>query len=476
METTILLMLQNNWLPPTTSNLIVNKKIYSALGDNFPIRTADSSLNDKNCEFLRFYPRFPRARACEIAVKQNDLILFQKLLRNGFAVREAGKLACRQGQEEMVIVLMTERPETIVFRSKKMTHDKTLVEVAAKNGHLSIVRFLLTETLNSEEKRRLGANILLAAAKHSKDVFIFVEKQLVHPDVNYFMSPTPTILQNVGDMDLLLLLLSQRQCLKTPGIWKAASKRGNKTMLLWATQNNVPWTTGFDNKSCVCVAQFGHLDILQWAYQKGHPITNLFLNAAAAAGHFEMVKWLFFINAPRHEELLGHAAKHSFEMFMLCIENGCSLDTYYYPWIDTPIVYEEAIRRRDYQLIGYMKKHDKFPLNIAAAIAAIGGHFDMMHRFIKEGSDLPTLDVVNLNCPDSLDIMNWLYEQGAGCDKSDLMNYILTACDLELLNWAADRKIYPGYRLNLYSQPKVDDEFRDTWNDLFEKYHLRSGA
>ncbi len=283
------------------------------------------------------------------------------------------------------------------------------------------------------------------------------------------------ILENVHDLDLLIML-TKRGCPKIPGIWKAASECGNKEMLLWATENDVPWTTEHDQESCVAIARYGHLNTLQWAYQRGHEISNLFLNAAAQVGHFEMVKWLFSINAPRHEGLLGYASSHSFEMFMLCIENGCSLDITYYPSMDAPLIYSEAIRRRDVKLIQYLEKNVKWFLDIAASLAAIDGHFDMMYEFIKKGSELPSLDCVNLTKPGSLDVLNWLHEQGSECNESDFLNYILTACDLELLNWAAERQIYPRYKLKLYSYPEVDEQFRDTWNDLFAKYHLIFGA
>ena len=65
-------------------------------------------------------------------------------------------------------------------------------------------------------------------------------------------------------------------------------------MLQWARANGCPW----DQYTCACAAQGGHLEVLQWARANGCPWDEETCTYAAMGGHLEMLQWARTNGAP----------------------------------------------------------------------------------------------------------------------------------------------------------------------------------
>ena len=133
---------------------------------------------------------------------------------------------------------------------------------------------------------------------------------------------------------------------------------------------------------CNNAAEFGHLQLLQVAYEHGAPVNKWTTMIAAKANHFEILKWLHAQGTKCNDMICAYAALNgNFEMLKWAHENNL-------PWsVYTP------------------------------CSAAAGGHLDILKWVVDNGCPWNDLTCANAAKTGNMEILRWAVDNGChkGC-------------------------------------------------------------
>ena len=255
-----------------------------------------------------------------------------------------------------------------------------------------------------------------------------------------------------------------------PEVPAAAAGNGRLETLAWLHANGV--SRVWDQWTCNRAAAHGHLDCLEFAFNRNCPFSNSGLNEAARNGHYVCVEFMLTQNARdrrwRREEseacadaaLGGHirilqllreyhlpwgkavpegsAIGGHLDCLKWLIEQGCPVhleSCFYYAAMNGRVNILHWIAS------DWTPDHDYFHPELLEEVAGQGPRTIPVLELAKEW-DGDFGNAALLTCAvqsGHLDNIKWLVEQGVPLDHDGIPEAAATAGNLDVLNWVADQ-------------------------------------
>jgi hypothetical protein len=164
---------------------------------------------------------------------------------------------------------------------------------------------------------------------------------------------------------------------------------------------------------CRSAASHNSIEILKWAYTKGHPIGSHTYTCAAANGHIGAMQWMFANTNARPDEYTSARAAENNHLATL-------------QWL-----HANAVRAADGSFENLWDEH-------VCAMAALGGHFAVLQWLRANGcpwNDQTCTSAAFANHPD---ILQWAH--AGGCPLSSGTANAAASCgNVAMLQWLRER-------------------------------------
>eukprot|EP00644_Phytophthora_capsici_P007150 jgi/Phyca11/546703/estExt2_Genewise1Plus.C_PHYCAscaffold_220198 len=199
------------------------------------------------------------------------------------------------------------------------------VEIAATNGHLAVLRYLLEHDTNNQEKARISTKKRKVVTETARRGYLHLLKYFQSlPSAPGFVPSTTTtqkrdmngVLQlsssggnvNVASRDVHRTTLDdrhwQRSSWNSTDAMDNAAANGHLATVQWLHVNR---TEGCTTDAMDCAAANGHLDVVKWLHaNRSEGLTTKAMDGAAANGHLHVVKWL-------HEHTSAGCTSHAMD-------------------------------------------------------------------------------------------------------------------------------------------------------------------
>jgi hypothetical protein len=482
LEEVLLLLQSTDRLPVTTSNLFLTKSLAAEFRKRgVKVQTDFDHITAENLVITKRLPRFPRARVCGAAAERGDLELFNEARRQGLIWREEDeKLAAKSGCLEIVKGIVQHRMSE-PFRQSDMAIAARLTRniglQALRSDNLEILDFLLSICRSTNLTWTATEDVFMwllgGAAARGLDSYLAVSEILVNHYPNCMETLHRWIYHHtfygqISELSMLQHLIIEDVEWRTSRLCQRAARRGNLDFLIWLRDNNCPWDSDCTSEA----ALGGHMQLLEWAVQQGCPLHSCSLVRALKRQDIPMARYLLKMGVkPKNEHLL-RAARYGTEMYELCLEYGAvwSNEDYGHDGLfDNPE--RVACEYGNIDLLrAFEARNMSIDLDLAASLFAIYGHHELCKQFVERGGKVPDLECFSAGGGKSLDFLNWLYERKApiGMPESDFFFFISSECDLEMLEWAGERGMYPDHPLeNGEFLGEQDVEFKAAWDRLY---------
>lgn len=168
------------------------------------------------------------------------------------------------------------------------------------------------------------------------------------------------------------------------------------------------WTKKIGLKSnvnlCSLAANNNHFDILKWAYENGYKLDESACEGAAKNGNFEMLKWIKEKGCNWNSYVCSNAAlSGNLEMLQWAIEQGCNA-------FDNIIPY--AALGGHIHIIEWAKKNGFICNEYACQNAAKGGHLEVLKYLRKNDCEWNHFTCLLAASYGKLDVLKWAVENG----------------------------------------------------------------
>ena len=276
------------------------------------------------------------------AAKSGNLALFQHMRSQGYPFnRKACEIAATNGHLDIIQYIMQEIQ--IWNISEAATYDEWIEQVicaaAAKNGRLHILKAMPAKTdmnFALHEALSNGQLEILTWLKHNN--YVTVEDALLSISAENLDSLTwltteynnfewkwdesvMYIAAKAGNINTIQLL-RDKNCTWNSSACTAAAENGHFDILQFLHENGCPW-----NSTTMCGAvEYGDLKVVQWLMNNRCPINPLFtMNSAVVGGNLELIKMLHStINVSLKPNLCTMAIKNKrWEVFRWLLDNQC---------------------------------------------------------------------------------------------------------------------------------------------------------
>ena len=180
--------------------------------------------------------------------------------------------------------------------------------LAAVNGHLKVVKWLVENGCNIHQKTEDKNNVLTLAARHGhlEVVQWFVENGCNIHHVNDENNNALTLAARYRHFEVVQWLFENGCNIhqvndKNENAQTFAANHGNLEFIQWLFKNgcNIHQVNDENDNALTLAANNGHLEVVQWLFKNGcniHQVNDENDNAltlAANNGHLEIVQWLF---------------------------------------------------------------------------------------------------------------------------------------------------------------------------------------
>jgi hypothetical protein len=253
----------------------------------------------------------------------------------------------------------------ICFDEKKGPYHPRLCEKAAREGNLTVLKYL-----RSIQCPWSNWTCAYAAYYGHLDVI-----QWCHKNGCEWDEYTCANAAKNGHLDVIQWC-RQNGCPWDIRTCAYAAKNGHLDVIKWCRQNGCPW----DRDTCLEAAKNGHLHVLQWCRENGCPWDKWTSYYAAENGHLDVIKWCRQNGCPWDSSTCSNAAKNGhLDVVKWCHENGCRWDS------DT------------------------------CKNAAQNGHIDILKWCRRNGCSWDARTCEALESKGYFDVLKWSFENGCKC-------------------------------------------------------------
>ncbi len=241
-----------------------------------------------------------------------------------------------------------------------------------------------------------------------------------------------------GQLEILEYLHIEQKIILFEELYTAAAQSGKLTVSHWLDEHECPW----DSAACEWAAFLGHLEILRWALETGHPHNiETVCRRAAMGGHLEVVEWLHRFTHSQDllwphmlcQDAVSYGHWELFEWLQRC---GGSYDPLSCMRICSTTGALSALKR--FHGRGYPLVKDY------ASLAACYNSPRLLQWLYKEGCPHPELSVrayARMAEAGNLEILELLYEQEGACSQQVQMA-MYTRGTPEVREWAKELVIH----------------------------------
>ena len=328
-----------------------------------------------------------------------------------------------------ICLCIIENPNIDIFEwSRKklpqITFDINAYNIACKNGHLNVIKFLLHKGLMPTEKVYLDAAEyghlhILKYIKITCPTHVFNSIIYSHAAIN-------------GHIEIIEWLKSlDPQCPWDDQIMSVAAANGQIETLKWLRSQGYPW----DKFICIRAARSGQLKTIQWLISQNPqcPLDDFVYSEAVKYGHFEIIKWLRF-HSPRcyldcivFEEAIKYG---NLEMIKWLISENCIEPR-------NPNKYEIAISEGNLEVLNFFdSKELRDCIKSQSEKIIIKGHLHFL-KWCKEKNIKLNLGKVSYNYAiynKHYEIIKWLLSEGYEYHK-DIYCFSIVKNDLIMMNF-----------------------------------------
>ena len=125
---------------------------------------------------------------------------------------------------------------------------------------------------------------------------------------------------SIDSVERLTLVRQVNKWREPKNLCNFAAQYGHLEVLQWARLNGCPWT----DWTCSWAAKGGHLEVLQWARLNGCLWDDWTCYSAAGGGHLDVLQWARLNGCPWDERTCAYAAqKGHLEVLQWARVNGC---------------------------------------------------------------------------------------------------------------------------------------------------------
>lgn len=203
-----------------------------------------------------------------------------------------------------------------ILKSRKLVSKRDICCVAAKEGHLDILKWL----------KEIGCELSKNVFDSDKDPRYVAAKEghlhiLKWLKENGYMPNWYACSEAAygGHLEVLKWFIDNGcSC----DVCYIAARGGQLHILKWARENGFEW----NEYTCTIAAEKGHLEVLKWARENGCPWKKSVCSRAAEKGHLHVLKWAIENGCSyNYDKLIKYASKYP-EMFKWLEENKKKLE------------------------------------------------------------------------------------------------------------------------------------------------------
>ena len=229
-----------------------------------------------------------------------------------------------------------------------------------------------------------------------------------HEAVVNLNEPTLTTWESVSQSIPLIEWATDNGCPVETCIWLAeAGKNGNLELVRWLcekTLNGSGWDYAAKN-----VALYGHLHVLEWAYEdKNISISSSIYANAAKGGHIKVLEWA-------REKGIGAS-----------------------DFSDQNDVTEYAALGGQCETLDWLRKNGFDWDTTTCAGAAAGGHLELLKWLRDEGCPWDSTVYSKAAFKGHLDIIKWAHSQSLPHDNCEICGLAAEKGNFEMLQWARE--------------------------------------
>jgi ankyrin repeat protein len=406
-----------------------------------------------------------------VAVRQGNLKMAGFLLEQKADARRYPRILCAAvmtGNLQLVKLLYESgaRDET----RNRWTSSDTALQSAAKEGHVEIVKYLLSHGANVNfDAGWDGGTVLQAAA--STGIWDLVELILEHHPTDLHAALVTAI--DAGHDKITMALIYQGIDLDPPNgetPLQAASRRGNEELVrilvgMSANVNAAP-KSYYGMTALQGAARYGNLEIVRFLVEKGAEINALpatlggmtALQAAALGGNLQVVKFLLLhgaeINSDVAEEeghsvLLAAVYTEDMELIQFLIDKSADINAES-EWCCGHTAIETAAESGNLELVRLLlnhkadpNAHDAIPLIRAAPTAS----YDIVKLLLDHGADVNRADLDGRTVIEHMvderandfDTIELLLKRGA--NRADALLAVAKSGDIDLAEFLLDSEV-----------------------------------
>lgn len=309
---------------------------------------------------------------------------------------------------------------------------------AARRGFVHLMqRLAATETVSHHYRIERFSGAMRTAARHG---FVYVMEWLSSSYLRNGVVRGALREAVLGDHLAATQWLHNQYPLDNcgPETIAAAAGRGQLTMLQWLmVHRRADWKAATNNSAIdlmACAATGGYLEMVQWMYDSGIPLTSTVMDAAAAGGHLVVVAWLASnttegctTNTIDGAAANGHLAVVEWLHFNRL--EGC-----------TTHAMDAAAGNNHLDVVQWLHSHRHEGCSVAAMdLAAANGHLDMLawiHQHTQAGCSHHAIE--GAAAQGRLDVLQWLQDHclpDGMAPETQAMNLAAANGFLDVVQW-----------------------------------------